>query len=122
MASNLKFLRGRVRETYNSKEVKKEHKKEAKVEEEETAEEAPVTLITHVNNTLHSIFSNVEAYMNNQQFYKANGMYAHKPHILNNFNGAISEYKGVLHCEGYDCEEFPDEIMQTPLSEPFFRR
>ena len=34
--------------------------------------------------------------------------------------GAISEYKGVLHCEGYDYEEFPDKIMEAPLSEPFF--
>ena len=33
-----------------------------------------------------------------------------------------SEYKGALHCEGYDYEEFPDEIMDAPLSEPFFTR
>ena len=33
-----------------------------------------------------------------------------------------SEYFGVLHCEGYDYEEFPDEIMEAPLSEPFFTR
>ena len=28
----------------------------------------------------------------------------------------------VLHCEGYDYEDFPDEIMEVPLSEPFFTR
>ena len=49
-------------------------------------------------------------------------MYAHKSYISNNFEGAISEFKGVLHCEGYDSEEFPDEIMDAPLSEPFFTR
>ena len=49
-------------------------------------------------------------------------MYAHKSYISNNFKAAISEYKGVLHCEGYDYEEFPDEIMGAPLSEPFFTR
>ena len=27
-----------------------------------------------------------------------------------------------MHCEGYDYEEFPDEIMEAPLSEPFFTR
>ena len=32
------------------------------------------------------------------------------------------EYKRVLHCEGYGYEEFPDEIMEAPLSEPFFTR
>ena len=25
-----------------------------------------------------------------------------------------------MHCEGYDYEEFPDEFMEAPLSEPFF--
>ena len=53
-------------ETYNTKEVKKEHKQEAKAEEEVTGEEeAPVPLVTHANNILHSIFSNVEVYINN---------------------------------------------------------
>ena len=47
-------------------------------------------------------------------------MYAHKSYISNNFKGAIFEYKGVLHCEGYDYVEFPDEFMEAPLSEPFF--
>ena len=59
---------------------------------------------------------------NYQQIYNSNGLYAHKSYISNNFNGAISEYKGVLHCEGNDYEEFPDEIMEAPLSEPFFTR
>ena len=61
-------------------------------------------------------------YVNKQQFYNSNGLYAHKSYFSNNFRGAISEYKGVLHCEGYDYEEFPDETMETPLSEPFFTR
>ena len=61
-------------------------------------------------------------YLNNQQSYNSNGLYAHKYYISNNFKGAISEYKGVLHCEGYDYEEFPDEIMEAPLSEPFFTK
>ena len=53
LALKLKLARGRGYETYNSKEVKKEHKEEAKAEEEETAEEDAVPLITHVNNLLH---------------------------------------------------------------------
>ena len=98
---------------------KKEHKEEAKVDEEETAEEeAPVPLVTHVNNILHSIFSNVEVYINNQHIYNSDGVYAHKSYISNNFKGAISEYKGVLLCEGYDYEKLPDGIMEAP----FFRR
>ena len=122
LALKLKLVKGRGYETYNTKEVKKEHKEEAKAEEEETAEEESVPLVTHVHNILHSILSNVEVYINNQQIYNSNGLYAHISYISNNFKGAISEYKGVLHYEGYDYEEFPDEIMEAPLSEPFFTR
>ena len=39
----------------------------------------------------------------------------------NNFKGAITEYKGVLHCEGYDYEQDPEDIA-NPLPEPFFTR
>ena len=95
------------------------------MDKEETAEEeqeAPVPLVTHVHNILHSIFSNVEVYINNQLIYNPNGLYAHKSYISNNLKGAIFEYKGVLHCEGYDYEELPDEILEAPLSEPFLTR
>ena len=103
-------------QTKSSKEVEKEHKERVKADEEGTAEEeAPVPLVTHVNNILPSIFSNVEVFINNQQFYNSNGLYAHKSYISNKF-------KGVLHCDGYDDEEFPDQIMEAPLSEPFFTR
>ena len=123
LALKLKLVRSRRYETYNTKEVKKEQKEEAKAEEEESLEEDdPVPLVTLVNNILHSIFSNVEVYINNQQIYNSNGLYAHKSYVSNNFKGAISEYKGVLHCEGYDYEEIPDEIMEAPLVEPSFIR
>ena len=89
---------------------------------EETAGEAPVGLVTHINNILHSIFSNAEVYINNQQTYNCKGLYAHKSYISNNFKGVISEYKGVLHCEGHDYEEFPDESMEALLSELFLAR
>ena len=46
----------------------------------------------------------------------------HKSYISNNFQGAIFEYRRILHCKGYDYEELPDEVMAAPLSEPFFTR
>ena len=85
-------------------------------------EEGPFLLVTYVNNFLESIFSNVEVYINNQQKYNSNGLYAHKPYISNNFMGAIFEYKRVLHCWVYDYQELPDEFMEPPLSENFFTR
>ena len=67
-SQQLKLVRGRGNESYNSEEVKKEHNEEVKADEEETAEEeAPVPLVTYVNNILHSFFPNVEGYINNQQ-------------------------------------------------------
>ena len=122
LAVELKLVWGRGYETYNTKEVKKEHKEEAKAEEEETAEEAPVSLVTHLTNILHSIFSNVEVYINHQQIYKCDGLYAQKTYISNNIKGAIFEKKGVFHCDGYDYEEFPYEKMKAPLSELFFEK
>ena len=122
LALKLKLVKGRGYETYNTKEVRKEQKKEAKAEEEETAEEESVPLVSNVNNLLQSIFSNVEVYINNQQIYNSFGLFAHKSYDSNHFKGAISEYKGVLHCEEYDYEDFLDKIMEEPLSEPFFTR
>ena len=132
LAVNLTFVTGRGYEPNNTNEVKKEHQEEAKsyegtaaaavVVEEQEADVSPALLSTHVNNILHSIFSNGEVYINNQQIYNSNGSYAHKSYISNNFKGAISKYKGVLDCEVHDYEEFPDEIMEAPLSEPFSTR
>ena len=34
--------------------------------------------LTHVNNLLHSLFSNCDVYLNNQQVYNSNGLYGHK--------------------------------------------
>ena len=122
MALKLKFVKGRGYDTYESKEKKKEHKDgsvdftETGDDEEEEQEEVRVN---YVNNILHSIFSNVELYINNQQIYSSNGLYAHKSYISKNFKAAISYYKGVLHCEGYDYEQDPEDI-DNPLPDPFF--
>ena len=125
MAWKLEFVKGRGYETYSSKDVKKEHKEETKADEEATTEEqqeAPIPLVTYVNSILHLFFSKVEGYINNQQIYNSNRLYARKFYISKNFKGAISEYKGVSQCEVYDCEDFSDEIMEAPLPEPFFTR
>ena len=123
-ALKLKFVKGRGYDTYESKETKKEHKDESVVFTEtgtDDEEEEEVARFTYVNNIMHSIFSNVEVYISNQQIYNSNGLYAHKSYISNNFKAAISEYKGVLHCEGYDYEQDPEDIS-NPLPDPFFTR
>ena len=124
LALRLKFVKGRGYDTYESKEQKKERRNDSIVftetgDDEEEQEE--IARVTYVNNIMHSIFSNVEVYINNQQIYNSNGLYAHKSSISNNFKAAISEYKGVLHCEGYDYEQDFEDISNG-LPDPFFTR
>ena len=124
MALTLKFVKGRGYDTYESKEKKKEQK-DACVNFTETGdddeEQEEVARVTYVNNIMHSIISNVEVYINNQQIYNSNGLHALKSYISNNFKAVISEYKGVLHCEGYDNEQDPEGLI-NPLPDPFFTR
>ena len=77
LALKLKFVKGRGYDTYESQEKKKEHKDESVVFTEtgtDDEEEEEVARITYVNNIMHSIFSNVEVYSNNQQIYNSNGL------------------------------------------------
>ena len=101
---------------------KKEHKDESVVfTEKGTNEKEELARVTYVNIIMHSIFSNVEVYINNQQIYNSNGLFAHKSYISNNFRAAVSEYKVVLHCEGYDYEQDPEDIS-NPLLDLFSTR
>ena len=81
LALKLKFVKGRRYDTYKIRE-KKEHKDESVVFTEtgtdDEEEEEEVARVTYVNNKLHSIFSNVEVYISNQQIYNSNGFYSHK--------------------------------------------
>ena len=55
---------------------KKEHKDESVVFTEtgtDDGEEEEVARVTYVNNKMHSVFSNVEVYINNQQIYNSKG-------------------------------------------------
>ena len=96
LALKLKFVKGRGYNTFESKEKKKEHKDDSVVFTEtgtdDDEEEEEVARVTYVNNIMHSIFSKVEVYINNQQIYNSNGLYVHKSYISNAFKAAISEY------------------------------
>ena len=124
LALKLKFFKARGYDTYESKEKKKAHKDESVVFTEtgdDDDQQEEVARVTYVNNIMHSIFSNVEVYINNLHIYNSNGLYAHRSYISNNFKAAISEYKGVLHCEGYDYEKDLEDV-NNPLLDPFFTR
>ena len=73
MALELKFVKGRGYDTKENRETKKEHKEDSVVFTEtgtsDDEEQEEVARVTYVNNIMHSIFSNVEVYINNQQIY-----------------------------------------------------
>ena len=129
MALKFKFVKGRGYDTYESRKERNELKDESVIitetgddeEEEEEEEEEEVARNTYVINILQWIFSNVELYINNQQIYISNGLYAHQSFISNNFKGAITEYKGVLHCERYEYEQHSEDNT-NPLPDPFSTR
>ena len=78
LALKLKFVKRRGYDTYESKEKKKEHKDESVVftetgDDSDQAEE--VARFTYVSNIMHSIFSNVEVYIKNQQTIPMDSMH-----------------------------------------------
>ena len=121
LALKVKLVKGRGFDSYKTTEKKKEHKGDAVLFKtcddnvEFIEEDGGVPRTTHVNNILHSIFSNAELYINNHQIYNSNGLYAHKPHISNNFKSTLADYMGVLHCEGYEYEDDPENLVEGPF-------
>ena len=81
LALKPKVAEGRGYDTYDSEENKKEHKDESVVFTEpgtdDDEEQEEVARVTYVNNLMHSLFSNVEVYIKNQQIYNSNGLYTH---------------------------------------------
>ena len=74
LALTLILVKGGVYDTYNTEENKKEEHNGKSAEATEAGEtkqekeDAPDPLVTHVDNILQSIFSNVEVYINIQPF------------------------------------------------------
>ena len=121
LALKIKIVKGRGFGSYKITEKEKEHKGDAvftKTGDDDVEfieEDERVSHISNVNNILHSIFSNADLYINNHQIYNSNGLYAQKSHISNNFKSTLSDYKGVLHCEGYDYEDDPENLVEGPF-------
>ena len=121
LAPKIEPVKGSGFDTYKTTEKENEQKEgtvftETGDDDVEFIEEAKgVPHITHVNYILHSIFYNAELYINNHQIYNLNGLYAHKSHNFNNFKNTFTDYKGFLHCEGYDYEEDPENLLEGPF-------
>ena len=74
----LELVKHRGVKKVESKEVKKEYN-EAEVKKAVADDDNEVPVITHVNNIMHSIFSNVDVYLNNQQVHNSKGFMLKHP-------------------------------------------
>ena len=67
------------------------------------------------NITTHSVFSNCEVYLNNEQVCTSNGLYAHKAFISNDFSNTKGAKSSICACQGYSYEKepasFADELF-----------
>ena len=120
LALKVKLVKRRGCDTYKTTE-KKERKKGTVFTErgdddvDHIEEGQAMPHITHVNNITHSMFYNADLHNNNHQIYNSNGLYARKSHISNNFKSTMTDYTGVLHCEGYDYKEDPENLFEGPF-------
>ena len=120
LALKVKQVKGPGFDTYETTE-KKKHKEnnvftETGDDDVEFIEEGEgVPQINHVNDISHSIYSNAELYINDHQIYTSKGLYAQKHHISIDFKSTLTDYKVVLHCEGFDYEEEPKNLLEGPF-------
>ena len=123
LALKMKLVRGRGYETYNSKETKKSTKKWQKRMRKRRPRRSQRHhfLVTNVNNICTQFFpmlkctSTISKFKTPMDCMRTNLTF---PTILTE----PSLNTRVLHYQGYEFEEFPDEIMEAPLSEEFFAR
>ena len=117
LALKNKLLKRRGSDTYKTTGKKEQEEDTAFTDDdvESIEEDEGVPHFTHVNNILHSNFSNAELYISNHQIYNSNGLYVHKSHISNNFESTLSDFKEVLQCEGYDYEEGLENLLERPF-------
>ena len=71
--------------------------------------------LTHVINLLHSLFSNCEVYLNNQQVYNSDGLYGHKALVSNELNASTMNNEGILACHEYEFERYPSDYEKSPF-------
>ena len=102
LALKIKLAKDCGFDTYKTTEKKKEHKEDTVFTEtgdddvEFLEEGGGVPHITHVNNNLHSIFSNAELYIKNHQIYNLKGLYAHKSDISSTSKSTLIDFKSCI--------------------------
>ena len=70
-----------------------------------------------VNNIMHSLFSNLEVYFNNEQLYSSNGFYAQKSFLSNEFSATQGTKDSISVCQGYLNQEQPNYVDDEAFKE-----
>ena len=73
--------------------------------------------LTNANNLLHSLFSNCEVYLNNQQVYNSNGLHSHKALFSNEFNASTKNNEGIFAFHVYEFEKEPSDFEKSPFTD-----
>ena len=82
-----------------------------------TFNDVDLKYLTHINNLLRFLFSNCEVYLNNQEMYNSNGLYAHKALISNELNASTMNNEGILAFQGYEFEKDPIDYGKRPFKD-----
>ena len=75
-----------------------------------------------VNNALHSLFSNCEVYLNNEQVHSANSLYAHQAFVSAEFSGTKGTKESLSQCQGYRYEIEPNDFTKRAFTDTVFQK
>ena len=75
-----------------------------------------------VNNALHSLFSNCEIYLNNDQVHNANSLYAHHAFVAAEFSGTKGAKGSFSKCQGYQNEVELNDFRKRPYPDTVFQK
>ena len=75
-----------------------------------------------VNNALHSLFSNCEVYLNNEQVHSANSLYAHQVFVSAEFSGTKGTKESLSECQEYWYENESNDFTKRPFTNVVFQK
>ena len=75
-----------------------------------------------VSNALHSLFSNCEVYLNNEQLHSANSLSAHQAFVSAVFSGTKRTEESLSQSQGYRYEIEPNDFTIRAFTDTVFRK
>ena len=73
-------------------------------------------------NALHSLFSNCEVCLNNEQVHSANSLYAHQAYASAEFSGKKGTKESLSQCQVYRYEIEPNDFTKRAFTDTVFKK